>query len=80
MTQRLIVDLRSRARFHSGYDWKIMRDAASALENQGEAGPQLITPESIIAYLTERDISLLPWQKKKLLASASEVEREGVPT
>ena len=34
-TQQLIEQLRSRAKFHSGLDWKLMRQAADALEGSG---------------------------------------------
>ena len=60
MNEQLIIDLRSRSKFHAGYDWKIMRAAADALEGQS------VTPESIVAYLNEHGIKLLPWQIKKL--------------
>ena len=60
MNEQLITDLRSRAKFHYGLDWKLLRHAADALEGQS------VTPESIVAYLNERGIKLLPWQVKKL--------------
>ena len=43
-TQQLIEQLRSRAKFHSGLDWKLMRQAADALEGSGS-----MTGESALA-------------------------------
>ena len=63
-TQQLIEQLRSRAKFHSGLDWKLMRQAADALEGSGS-----MTGESAMAYFTRRGSKLLPWQSKKLLSS-----------
>lgn len=60
MDEQLIIDLRSRAKFHSGLDWKLLRRAADALENHS------LTPESVISYFDECGIKLLPWQTNKL--------------
>ena len=52
-----------------------MRESADALERSGD-----MTPESVMAYFTERGIKLLPWQTNKLLGtSVVEEEIEGVP-
>ena len=71
----LVKRLRSRLKFLSGLDWKLMRESADALERSGD-----MTPESVMAYFTERGIKLLPWQTNKLLGtSVVEEEIKGVP-
>ena len=71
----LVKRLRSRLKFLSGLDWKLMRESADALERSGD-----MTPESVMAYFPERGSKLLPWQTNKLLGtSVVEEEIEGVP-
>ena len=62
MDQQLITDLRARSKVHAGYDWKILRRAA-------------LTPESVMAYFKEHDISLLPWQTRKLVGDVEPSEK-----
>tara|TARA_R110002020_G_C16155367_1_gene762982 strand:+ start:507 stop:734 length:228 start_codon:yes stop_codon:yes gene_type:complete len=69
----LVERLRSRAKFLSGLDWKLMRDAADALERTDG-----MTPESVMAYFVQKEIKLLPWQSKRLLGKPVE-DVEGVP-
>jgi hypothetical protein len=70
MHEQLIIDLRARSKIHAGYDWKILRRAADALEGQS------LTPESIMAYFNEHGIKLLHWQQKKLLGDVVELGLE----
>jgi len=65
--QQLVEKLRSRAKFLSGLDWQLMREAADALDGSGS-----MTGESVMAYFTNSDIKLLPWQTKKLLSKPEE--------
>jgi hypothetical protein len=65
--EQLINQLRSRAKFLSGLDWKIMREAADALEGSGS-----MNGETIMGYFTKHGIKLLPWQTKKLLSKPKE--------
>jgi len=65
--QQLIEQLRSRAKFHAGLDWKLMRQAADALESTGS-----ITGETVMGYFTKHEIKLLPWQTNKLLSKPKE--------
>ena len=69
MDQQLITDLRARSKVHAGYDWKILRRAADALESKS------LTPESVMAYFKELDISLLPWQTRKLVGDVEPSEK-----
>ena len=62
--RELAEKLRSRAKFLSGLDWQLMREAADALE-----GSDSLTGEQVMAYFTKSDIKLLPWQSKMLLSS-----------
>jgi hypothetical protein len=72
MHEQLIIDLRARSKFHSGVDWRLLRNAADALDTQS------LTPESVMAYFNEHGIKLLHWQQKKLLGDVVElgVEKE----
>jgi hypothetical protein len=65
--QQLAEKLRSRAKFLSGLDWQLMREAADALEGSGS-----MTGESVMGHFTKRGIKLLPWQTKKLLSKPEE--------
>ena len=72
MHEQLIIDLRARSKFHSGVDWRLLRNAADALDTQS------LTPESVMAYFNEHGIKLLHWQQKKLMGDVVElgVEKE----
>tara|TARA_R110002051_G_scaffold100382_1_gene170693 strand:+ start:1871 stop:2113 length:243 start_codon:yes stop_codon:yes gene_type:complete len=77
--QQLAEKLRSRAKFLSGLDWQLMREAADALEGSGKSREELkewlvdsMTGESVMGYFTKRGIKLLPWQTKKLLSKPEE--------
>lgn len=79
--QQLAEKLRSRAKFLSGLDWQLMREAADALEdlsnksNEDDEYELLVdsmTGESVMGYFTNRGIKLLPWQTKKLLSKPEE--------
>ena len=61
--RELAEKLRSRAKFLSGLDWQ----AADALE-----GSDSLTGEQVMAYFTESDIKLLPWQLQRLLSKPKE--------
>ena len=65
--QQLVEQLRSRAKFLSGLDWKLMRQAADALEGSGS-----MTGETVMGYFTEHEIKLLPWQTNRLLSKPKE--------
>ena len=67
MHEQLIIDLRARSKFHSGVDWRLLRNAADALDTQS------LTPESVMAYFNEHGIKLLHWQQKKLLGDVVEL-------
>ena len=70
MHEQLIIDLRARSKFHSGVDWRLLRNAADALDTQS------LTPESVMAYFNEHGIKLLHWQQKKLLGDVVELGLE----
>jgi hypothetical protein len=68
MSNRELADkLRSRAKFLSGLDWQLMREAADALD-----GSSSMNGEAIMGYFTKHGIKLLPWQTKKLLSKPKE--------
>lgn len=79
--QQLAEKLRSRAKFLSGLDWQLMREAADALEDLSNKSNEdgeyellvdSMTGESVMGYFTNRGIKLLPWQTKKLLSKPEE--------
>ena len=72
--EQLVKQLRSRAKFLSGLDWKIMREAADALEGSGS-----MNGEAIMGYFTKHGIKLLPWQTKKLLSKPKVVSNAAPP-
>ena len=72
--RELAEKLRSRAKFLSGLDWQLMREAADALESSGS-----MTGESVMGYFTKRGIKLLPWQTKKLLSKPKVVSNAAPP-
>ena len=65
--RELAEKLRSRAKFLSGLDWQLMREAADALE-----GSDSLTGEQVMAYFNKSDIKLLPWQLQRLLSKPKE--------
>jgi hypothetical protein len=61
--QDLADRLRSRSKFHplGGLDRKLMVDASQVLGDDIS-----LSAESVSKWLTERNVSLLPWQKGRL--------------
>jgi hypothetical protein len=72
--RELAEKLRSRAKFLSGLDWQLMREAADALE-----GSDSLTGEQVMAYFTKSDIKLLPWQLQRLLSKPKVVSNAAPP-
>ena len=65
--RELAEKLRSRAKFLSGLDWQLMREAADALESSGS-----MNGETVMGYFMKNGIKLLPWQANKLLSKPEE--------
>ena len=72
--RELAEKLRSRAKFLSGLDWQLMREAADALE-----GSDSLTGEQVMAYFTKSDIKLLPCQLQRLLSKPKVVSNAAPP-
>lgn len=60
----LVERLRSRGRMMGGLNRELMLLAADRIEDGGEGGD--LTPTQVKAWLDKHDISLLPWQQKRL--------------